>query len=49
MLIKALATSIKASPQHQQTLDAIAAVIINEDAPKQVNYNHLERRSSRSS
>jgi len=34
---------MKASPQHQQTLDATATVIIDEDAPKQVNYNHLDQ------
>lgn len=36
-------TSMKASPQHQQTLDATATVIIDEDAPKQVTSNHLDQ------
>ncbi len=34
---------MKASSQHQQTLDATATIIIDEDAPKQVNYNHLDQ------
>jgi len=34
---------MKASPQHQQTLDATATVIIDEDAPKQVKSNHHDQ------